>query len=144
MDAVTDLGSGVGDILRPESLIDRFPVDSSVVGSEGTRGRDGDEDPTGVTGIKKNGVQAHPAGTWLPARTGAVSAEPGKFRPRLSAIHCAEQGGVFHPGVHGVGIAQRRFKMPDPLEFPGVLRAVVPLVSAWNAIVYKRVADRLP
>ena len=56
----------------------------------------------------------------------------------------AEQRGVFHPGVDGIRIGQRRFEMPDALELPGVLRAVVPLVRAGDAVVGELVADRLP
>src|SRR5207248_664128 len=35
-------------------------------------------------------------------------------------------------------------EMPDALELPGVLRPVVPLVRAGNAVVRKLIADRLP
>ena len=48
------------------------------------------------------------------------------------------------PGVDGVRVGQRRFEVPDPLELPGVLRAVVPLVRARDAVVGELVADRLP
>src|SRR5437868_2817246 len=34
--------------------------------------------------------------------------------------------------------------MPDPLELPGVLRAVVPQVRAGRSVVNELVADRLP
>src|SRR5450432_809441 len=34
--------------------------------------------------------------------------------------------------------------MPDALEFPGMLRAVIPLVRAGDAIVFEFVADRFP
>ena len=34
--------------------------------------------------------------------------------------------------------------MPDSLELPGVRRAVIPLVSAGDAVVFELVADRLP
>src|SRR5271165_3826773 len=67
-----------------------------------------------------------------------------EFLPRLSAVGRAEQGRVFHPGVDGIRIGQRRFEMPDALEFPGVGRAVVPLVSAWVALVHELVAHGLP
>ena len=75
---------------------------------------------------------------------GAVAAQPGEFLPRLPAIGRAEQGGVLDPGVNRVRIGQRRFQMPDALELPGMRRAVVPLVSAGNAVVYELVAHRLP
>ena len=64
--------------------------------------------------------------------------------PCLPAVGRAEQGGVFHPGINGVGIGQRRLEMPDSLELPGVRRAVVPLVRAGNAVVDELVAHRLP
>src|SRR6202030_1868238 len=37
--------------------------------------------------------------------------------------------GVFYTGIDGVRIGERRFNMPDALEFPGMLCAVVPLMS---------------
>src|SRR5712671_7786188 len=73
-----------------------------------------------------------------------MAAEPGKLLPRLSPIGCAEYSGVFHPGVYGIRIAERWFKVPDPLEFPRVRRAVIPLMSAGNAVVNKFVTYRLP
>src|SRR5207244_6184658 len=44
------------------------------------------------------------------------------------AVGRAEDGGVFHAGVNRVGIGKRRLQMPHPLELPGMLRAVVPLM----------------
>src|SRR5262249_52979535 len=41
-------------------------------------------------------------------------------------------------------VGERRFEVPDPLELPGVLRAVVPLVGAGVAVVLELVADRRP
>ena len=73
-----------------------------------------------------------------------MAAQPGKLLPRLAAVGRAEQGGVFHPGVDGVRIGQRRLEMPDALELPGVRRAVVPLVRAGDAVVHELVAHRLP
>ena len=89
-------------------------------------------------------MQAHPAGARLPAAAPTVAAQAGEFLPRLAAVGRAEQGGVFHPGVDRVRIGQRRFEMPDSLELPRVRRAVVPLVSAGDAVVLELVADRLP
>ena len=43
-----------------------------------------------------------------------------------------------------VRIGQRRLEMPDPLELPGMRRAVVPLVGAGLAVVDELVAHRLP
>src|SRR5882762_10476818 len=74
----------------------------------------------------------------------AMAAESGKLQPRLSSISCAEYCGVFHPGVNGIRIAERWFKVPDSLELPRVRRAVVPLMSPGDAIVHKFIADGLP
>ena len=48
--------------------------------------------------------------------------------PGFAAVGRAEDGGVFDAGVDGVGIGERRLEVPDALEFPRMLRAVVPLV----------------
>ena len=71
-------------------------------------------------------------------------AQPGQFLPGLAAVRGTEQGGVFHTGIDGVRVGQRRLEMPDALEFPGVLRAVVPLVRAGYAFVGELVAHRFP
>src|SRR5438445_8998887 len=73
-------------------------------------------------------VEAHPAGARLPLGPGAVAAQPGELLPRLAAVVRAEQPRVFHPGVYRVRIGEGGLEMPDALELPGVLRAVVPLV----------------
>ena len=127
-----------------QAAVDRPPRLAGVVGPEGARRRDGDEDPVGVARVEQDRVQAHPTGARLPARSRAVAAQPGKLLPRLPAVGRAEQGGVFDPGVDRVRIGQRRFEMPDALELPGVRRAVVPLVRAGDAVVHELVAHRLP
>ena len=119
-------------------------VCAGVVGAEHTRGRDGDEHPLGVARIQDDGVQAHPARAGLPFRPGRVAAQPGQLLPRAAAVRRAEQGGVFHPGIDGLRIGQRRFEMPDALELPGMRRAVIPQVRARRAGVLEFVADRLP
>src|SRR5216117_817318 len=70
--------------------------------------------------------------------------ESGELLPRLAAIHRAEQGGVLNPGVDHVRIGQRRFEMPDARELTGTRRAVVPQVSAGDAVVDELVPHRLP
>ena len=89
-------------------------------------------------------MQAHAAGAGLPMRPGAVAAQAGKLVPCFSAVGRAEQGGVFNAGIDGVGIGERRFEVPDALEFPGMGRAVVPLVGAGVAFVDELVTDGLP
>src|SRR5207245_5270666 len=65
----------------------------------------------------------------LPSRPGDVRAQPGTFLPVLPAIGGAKQRRIFHARVDRVRIGERRFEMPDALELPGVLRAVIPLVG---------------
>ena len=73
-----------------------------------------------------------------------MAAQPGQLVPRLAAVGRAEQGGVFDAGVDGVRIGQRRLEMPDALELPGMLRAVVPLVRGEGLAGFgRRVVDEL-
>ncbi len=92
----------------------------------------------GLLWIENDGVQAHPASAWLPFRTGAVSAKAGEFVPRLAAVRGFEQRGIFHSGVDRIGIGERWFEMPDALEFPGMLRAVVPLMRGEGFSGFRR------
>src|SRR5579859_3082061 len=138
VNAMADLGLWVRDVLRVESLVDWLPRLASVVGAKCAGSRDGDEDPSGVAGIENDGVQAHPAGARLPFGAGAVSAQPGKLLPVLSAIGGTEQGSILHAGIYGIGIGQRRLEMPDSLELPGMLRAVVPLVGGERFAASRR------
>ena len=63
-----------------------------------------------------------------------MAAESRNLLPGVSAIGRAKQCGVFDSGIDMVWIGKRRFEMPDALEFPGMLCAVVPLVSGeWFA-----------
>src|SRR5208337_3003920 len=139
-------GIRVGEILGLQSTVDRFPRLTCVVRTESAGGRDGDKNPSGIAWIEKNSVQAHSTGAWLPLGPCAVAAQPGQLLPRLSAVGRAEQGGVFHPGVNTIRIGQRRFEMPDALELPGVLRAVVKLMRGeglagfWRCVVDEFVA----
>src|SRR5207249_7654409 len=76
----------------------------------------------------------------LPLRAGIVLAEPGQFVPAFAAIFRFEQRRVFHARVNVIGVIERRFEMPDALELPRMLGAVVPHVRPWNAIVNEFVA----
>src|SRR6266571_5814657 len=58
-----------------------------------------------------------------------MAAQSGELLPRFAAVLRAEQRGVFHAGVNCVRIGRRRFEMPDTLELPRMLGAVVPLMS---------------
>ena len=67
-------------------------------------------------------------------------AQCGQLLPRLPAVSCLEDRGVFHAGVNGVRIGERRFEVPHALELPRMLRAVVPFVRAGVAFVHEFVA----
>jgi len=77
-------------------------------------------------------------------RRPAASAKARHLLPRLPGVAGPEQRGVFHAGVDGVRIRQRRFDVPDALEFPRVRRAVVPLMGSRHGGVLELVANRLP
>ena len=149
VNAVADLGIGIGNILRTESSIYRLPRLAAVVGTECAGGRDGDEDSLRIAGIENDGVQAHAASARLPLRTSAVTAQAGKFLPVLSAIGGAENGGVLHARVHRVGFGERRLDVPHALELPRMLRTVVPLMRGQGlsgcvgCVVDELVADEL-
>ena len=110
-------------------MVDGLPGFAGIVGAERAGRGDGDEDAVGIAWIEDDGVQTHAAGAGLPLRTGAVAAQAGEFVPGLAAVGRAEQRGVFHSGIDGVGVGERWFEMPDALEFPGMLGAVVPLMG---------------
>src|SRR5260370_39506191 len=67
-----------------------------------------------------------------------MAAQSGEFLPILAAVGGAEDGGVFHAGVNRVGILEGRFQMPYPLEFPRMLRAVVPLMRGERLASFGR------
>src|SRR5262249_4587419 len=144
VDAKADLRSRFREVLRLEPAVDRLPGLAAVVGAEGAGRRDGDEHAPRVTGVQQDRVQSHAAGARLPPGAGAVAAEAGELVPGLTAVGGAEQSGVLHAGVDRVRIAQGRFDMPDALEFPRVLGAVVPLVRRERLAGFgRRVVDEL-
>ena len=128
VNAVADFGVLVGNILGPQSAVNRLPAFASVVTAEGARCGDGDPHPLRIAGVKNNGMQAHAACPRLPFGAGAVAAQAGKFFPILAAVGRAEDGGVFHAGVDRIGILERRLQMPHALEFPRTLSSVIPLM----------------
>src|SRR5215217_2844416 len=106
-------------------MIDRPPCFAAIIGSEGTCGRDGDEDPLGVAWIQKDRVQTQATSAGLPSWPRAMAAQSGKLLPGTTTVNRTEHGSVFHSSVHGIRIGQRWLKMPDALELPGMRRAVV-------------------
>src|SRR5262249_8899383 len=75
MNTVANLRSGIWNVLREESAVDRLPGLAAVIASKRARGRDCDVYPLRIAGVENDRMQAHPAGARLPLRPGAVSAE---------------------------------------------------------------------
>src|SRR5204863_705630 len=108
------------------------------------RGWDGVINALWIFAIQNDGVKAHTASAGLPAWAGSVASQHGEFFPVLTAVRRAEYASVFHACVHGVRIGGRGFEMPDTLEFPGMLRAVVPHVGGERFAGFRgRVVDEL-
>src|SRR5580698_4070512 len=129
VNAVTDFRPRVGNVRRIESTVDRLSGFAGVVGTEGSRCRDGDKDSVRVAGIENDRMQAHSARAGLPLRAGTVAAQAGEFLPTLAAVGRAKQGSIFDAGVNLIWIGERRFQVPHPLELPRMLGAVIPLMS---------------
>src|SRR6267378_826324 len=129
VDAVADFGVGIGNELRNQALIDGLPGFAGVVGAERARGGNRDVDAIRIFLVENDGVETHAAGAGLPLGAGAVSAQAGKLAPILAAVGGLEKSGVFHARVDDVWIGMRRLEMPDALEFPGMLSAIVELVG---------------
>src|ERR1700752_4469419 len=125
MNAVAHLSVRIGNVLRVQSLIDRFPRCSAVISAKRPRGGDRDKDPVGIVLIQDHGVQTHAAGAWLPLRSGAVTTQARKFLPRLAAIRRTKQGGIFNAGIDIIRIGERRLKMPYTFELPRMRSAVI-------------------
>src|SRR5262249_24196269 len=137
-------GAFLGDAARLQAFVDGVPRGAGVVGAEGAGGGDGDVHAVRVRWIEEDGVQAHAAGAGLALRPAAVLTQALELIPGLPAVGGFEERGVFHAGVVGIGIGERRLEMPDALDLPGARRAVVPLVRAGHAGVGEVVADGLP
>ena len=138
------LGVLVGDLRRAQPAVDRLPGLAAVVRAERAGRGDRDEHAVPVGRVVDDRVQAHAAGAGLPAWPRLVGTQRGQFLPVLAAVGRAEDRRVLGTGVHRVGVVQRRFEVPDPLELPRSRRPVVPQVVAHLALVGELVADRLP
>src|SRR5207237_2458912 len=66
VDAMADLALLVGKLAGAQALVDRAPRLAAVVGAEGSRGRDGDDDALRIVGVDQDRVQAEPACARLP------------------------------------------------------------------------------
>ena len=83
VDAMADFGVGIGQFVgRLQAALIGFQVCAAVVGAEGARGRDGDEDALRVGRIEQDRVQAHAAGAGLPEI--AFGARAGRAVPARS------------------------------------------------------------
>src|SRR6516164_8884837 len=144
VNAVADFGVGVGNELGDKAPVDGGPCFAAVVGAKSACGGDGDIDAIGILGIEENSVKAHAARAGLPLGTRTMPAESGQFVPSFAAVSGFENGGVFDAGINSVRIGERRFKVPDALEFPRVLCAVIPLVGGeGRAGCGRSVVDKL-
>src|SRR5438309_5106131 len=140
MHAVADFRVWIWNVLRMQSVIDWLPGFAAVISAERTRGRDRDEHSLSIFRIDQNRVQTHSARARLPLRAGIVLTEPGKFVPRFAAVFRFEQRRVLHAGVNMISVIERGVEMPDALELPRTLRAVVPHVRAGDSVVHEHVA----
>ena len=89
-------------------------------------------------------MQTHPARARRPVRPAAMLAQPGQLLPVRAAVGRLEQRRVFHAGIHGIGIRQRRLQVPHPLELPRMRRPVIPLMRSRHALIRKLVSHRSP
>src|SRR5207244_292722 len=80
----------------------------------------------------------------LPLSARRMIPETRQLLPRLPTVDRTEECCILDAREHRVQVRERRLEVPDACEFPGVLRAVVPLMRAGDAVVRELVADRLP
>ncbi|MEA3148544.1 MAG: hypothetical protein QOI53_4199, partial [Verrucomicrobiota bacterium] len=144
MDTMPNLCLRVGNLERGfQPSICRLPGLASVICSEYAGRRDSDENSLWPVGVQNDGVQPHAARARLPEMAlGAPHSS--KFLPSAPAVRRLEEGSVLRSSVNGVWVGERRLKMPDAFELPGVLCAVVPLVGAGHPFVIELVPDGFP
>ena len=119
-------------------LIDCLPVLAAVVGAERPRRGNRDIHPLGIARILHDRVQAHAAGPRRPLGPRAMPAQARDISchdlpPSVERNRAASST----PAYTVSGIIQRRLHMPHPLEFPGVLRAVIPLMRRQRLAVWR-------
>src|SRR5580700_5227412 len=144
MNAVSDFRIRVRQLVWGfQPAIHRLPCFGAVIGAEGACRRDGDKDSLGAFRMDYDRVQAHAARAGLPEMT-LGGTQSRKLLPGKAAVHRLEKRGVFRARVHGIRIDQRGLEMPDALELPRVLRAIVPLVRAGNTVVFELIPNGFP
>src|SRR5256885_3535923 len=110
------------------ALADRLPCRSAIIGSECACRGNSYIDTLRVAWVQNDRVKTHTARAGLPLRPGSVAAQSRKFAPRLAAIFGFEERGIFHTGKNRVRFRQGWLKVPDALELPRVLRAIIKLM----------------
>src|SRR5690242_6309143 len=128
MNAMPHFGIRIGNVLRRESSIVRLPRFSAIIGAKCSRRRNRNVNPLWIRWVENHRVQTHSACAWLPTRSGSTPAQARQLMPASRAIGRKEERGIFNAGVEGVGVRARRFQPPHALEFPRMLRAVLPLM----------------
>src|SRR4029077_2974807 len=117
VDAMSDLCRRIGNVLRVQTPIDRFPGLAAVIGAKRACRRDRDEHSLWILRIEQNRVQTHSARARLPTRSGVVLTQTGKLVPRFAAVFRLKQSRVFDSRVNMIGVIERGLEMPDALEF---------------------------
>src|SRR6476660_4789875 len=121
-----------------KALVDWLPRRSAIIGSECACRRNGYINALRIAGIQNDRMKTHTARTGLPLRPGSVAAQSRKFAPRLAAIFGFEQRSIFYTGKNRLWFGQRRLKVPDALEFPRMLRAVIKLMRCQRLAGFGR------
>src|ERR1043165_7549052 len=106
MHAVAHFRSRIRNVLRVQSLVDWFPRRACVVTAKRTSSGNRNEDAVAIRSVQDDRVQTHAAGAGLPLRSRAVTAQSGKFLPRLAAVGRAKQRGIFDTGIDRVRIVE--------------------------------------
>ena len=134
-------GSGMYCDFKP--AVDRLPGLAAVVGAERAGRGDGDVDALGLFGSSRIVCRPMPPAPGCPLRARFVAAQAGELVPRSCRRRSCENRRVLDAGISRVRIVQRRLEVPDALELPRVLRAVVPLVRGQRPAAFRRVVDEL-
>ena len=86
VDTVTDLGGWIGNVLRMKSTIDWLPGKATVIGTESSRRRNGDEYPLRICRVQQYRVKAHSSRARLPCWPGAMRSQPSELLPGIATI----------------------------------------------------------
>src|SRR5690242_7139766 len=106
VDAVAELGVGVGYVVGSETAVRRGPRLAAVVRAERSRSGDRDVNPVGIGRIDDDRVQAQPARAWVPVFRGVVCPDAVQLSPRGAPVRRLEQRRVLDPRVYVVRIVE--------------------------------------